>query len=96
MLRDDDHVGEVFKRAFRRVDGLTMYCFIAIWALLSVWHWLAGDLQGSGFVVLSAMICAMNAVLFVMFGLSGLPGLASALIIAGFNIRFLCTMGAAH
>lgn len=43
LLREDDHLGPVLRRAFRRVDGVTMYVFITAWLLRPVWQWLVGD-----------------------------------------------------
>jgi hypothetical protein len=88
LLREDDHLGPVLRRAFRRVDGMTMYVFIAAWLLRPVWQWLVGDWQGWAFVVLASLMCLMNVFIYVMLGLSRLPGLLTALCIFAMNIRF--------
>jgi hypothetical protein len=88
LLREDDHLGPVLRRAFRRVDGVTMYVFIAAWLLRPVWQWLIGDWQGLAFVLLSALACLLNLFIFVFMGLSGAPGLITAIAIVAINIRF--------
>lgn len=87
MLREDDHLGPVLRRAFRRVDGITMYLFIAAWLLRPVWQWVAGDWQGGAFVLLSAMACLLNLFIFIFMGLSGAPGLITAIFLVAINIR---------
>jgi hypothetical protein len=88
LLREDDHLGPVLRRAFRRVDGVTMYVFIAAWLLRPVWQWVTGDWQGLAFVLLSALACLLNLFIFVFMGLSGAPGLITAIAIIAINIRF--------
>jgi hypothetical protein len=88
LLREDDHLGPVLRRAFRRVDGVTMYCFMAAWLLRPVLQWLLGDWHGwlsAGFGVL---MCLMNLFIFVFMGLAGAPGLITAAFIIFVNIRF--------
>jgi hypothetical protein len=65
-----------------------MYVFIAAWLLRPVWQWLIGDWQGSAFVLLSALACLLNLLIFVFMGLSGAPGLITAIVIIAINIRF--------
>lgn len=88
MLREDDHLGPVLRRAFHRVDGVTMYVFIAAWLLRPVWQWVIGDWHGFAFVLLSALACLLNLFIFVFMGLSGAPGLITAIVIIAINIRF--------
>lgn len=49
MLRGNDHLGPVLRRAFRRVDGVTMYVFIAAWLLRPVVQWVIGNWHGLAF-----------------------------------------------
>lgn len=88
MLREDDHLGPVLRRAFRRVDGVTMYLFIAAWLLRPVWQLVTGDWHGGAFALLSALACLLNLLVFVFMGLSGAPGLITAIVIIAINIRF--------
>lgn len=88
LLREDDHLGPVLQRAFRRVDGITMYLFIAAWLLRPVWQWLMGDWQGGAFVLLSVVASVLNLFIFIFMGLSGAPGLITAILLVAINIRF--------
>ncbi|AWY43826.1 hypothetical protein DKY63_29500 [Pseudomonas putida] len=88
MLNDTDSVGDTFKRAFYRVDGVTMYVFWAIWVGMSAWA--IFDTQASKIeVIVKLMIGLLNPFLYVLQGLIRMPGLLSALIIAAINARFL-------
>ena len=88
MLNDSDTVGHTFRRAFYRVDGVTMYVCWAIWIGKLIWALF--DPQSSGIqIIVLIMIGLANPVLFVMLGLWRFPGLLAALIIMGVNIRWL-------
>jgi hypothetical protein len=65
-----------------------MYVFIAAWLLRPVWQWLMGDWHGFAFVLLSALACLLNLFIFVLMGVSGAPGLITAIVIIAINIRF--------
>lgn len=88
LLREDDHLGPVLRRAVRRVDGVTMYVFIVAWLLRPFWQWVVGDWQGGAVVLLSAMACVLNLFIFIFMGLSRAPGLLTAICIFAINIRF--------
>lgn len=88
MLNDTDTVGYAFKRAFYRVDGVTMYVFWVIWTGILIWTMF--DAEASEIEVLAKlMIGLMSPFLYVLLGLKRIPGLLSALIIAAINVRFL-------
>lgn len=88
MLNDTDTVGYAFKRAFYRVDGVTMYVFWVIWTGILIWTMF--DAEASGMEVLGTlMIGLFSPFLYVLQGLMRMPGLLSALIIAVFNAWFL-------
>jgi hypothetical protein len=88
MLNESDTVGHTFKRAFYRVDGVTMYVCWAIWIGMLV-HALF-DPENPGIYILALiMLGLLNPFLFLLLGLWRLPGLLTALIIIGINIRFL-------
>ncbi|PBP50307.1 hypothetical protein ALQ54_02733 [Pseudomonas syringae] len=88
MLNDSDTVGSAFKRAFYRVDGITMYACWAIWVGGLIWDLLGSEGSGIHTVVL-ILIGLLNPFLFLLLGLWRLPGLLTALIIIGINIKFL-------
>jgi len=88
LLREDDDLGPVLRRAFRRVDGVTMYVFIVAWLLRPVLQFAVGEWQGLAFVLLSVLACLLNLFIFVLMGLSGAPGLVTAIVIIAINIRF--------
>lgn len=47
MLNDSDTVGSAFKRAFYRIDGITMYACWAIWVGVLIWDLLGSEGSGS-------------------------------------------------
>lgn len=88
MISGTDTVGSTFKRAFHRVDGVTMYIFWAIWIVISICT--AFDAEASKIEVMAKLtIGFLSPLFFVMLGIWRAPGLLSALIIAGMNIKFL-------
>ena len=88
MFNDTDSVGFAFKRAFYRVDGVTMYIGWGIW--LGVFIWSVFDREASKMeVVLKLVIGLIGPFFYVMFGLMRLPGLLSAIVIAATNIMFI-------
>jgi hypothetical protein len=88
MFNDTDTVGYAFKRAFYRVDGVTMFVFWLIWSGIFIWAMF--DAEASRIEVLvKLMIGLMSPFLYVVLGLMRIPGLLSAVIIAAINIRFL-------
>ena len=88
MFNDTDTVGYAFKRAFYRVDGVTMYVCWLIWAGILIWAMF--DAEASRIEVLvKLMIGLMSPFLYVLLGLMRIPGLLSAVIIAAINIWFL-------
>lgn len=88
MFNDTDTVGYAFKRAFYRVDGVTMYVCWVIWTGILIWT--IFDAEASRIEVLGKlMIGLMSPFLYVLLGLMRIPGLLSALVIAAINIRFL-------
>lgn len=87
MFKGDETVGSVFRQAFRRVDGVTMYFFIAVWIGLGI---RAAISTGEIFpLILLSMMGLMSAMLFIGFGLQRSSGLSSALVIAGINVAAL-------
>lgn len=86
MLRPEDNVGTTFRRAFKRVDGVVMYIASAVFLMRGIYQW---DVNGDIWPFLIAMqMIFLNGFLFIMMGLRGYPGLLSALIIAGMNVKF--------
>lgn len=65
-----------------------MYLFVFTWLLRPIWQWAMGDWQGWAFVLLTAMACLANLTIFILMGLSGAPGLITAIAIIAINIRF--------
>lgn len=88
MLNETDTVGQTFKRAFFRVDGVTMYFFWAIWAGIMT-KVLFDPSQPKIAVLVLFMVGMMNPILFIMMGLMRLPGLLTALVLAGLNVKGL-------
>jgi hypothetical protein len=88
MLNETDTVGHTFKRAFFRVDGVTMYFFWAIWAGLLIWVLFDSTKSGVEALVLF-MIGMLNPFLYVFLGVMRLPGLLTALVLIFLNVRFL-------
>ncbi|MCS3835577.1 hypothetical protein HNR03_000157 [Pseudomonas sp. JAI111] len=89
MFNDTDTVGYAFKRAFYRVDGVTMYVFLTIWAVIAAFS--VFDEQASD-VFVELIFGSISPILYVVLGLTRLPGLVNALIIAAFNVRFLSVL----
>jgi hypothetical protein len=88
MLNDTDTVRHTFKRAFYRVDGVTMYACWAIWVGILIWT-LFGP-EGAGLNALVILLAGlMNPFVYLLLGLMRAPGLITALVIAGLNVRFL-------
>lgn len=88
MLNDSDAVGHTFRRAFYRVDGVTMYVCWATWIGVLIWALL--DPENSGiYILVLILIGLLNPFLFLLLGLWRFPGLLTALIIVGINVRFL-------
>jgi hypothetical protein len=88
MLNGTDTVGHTFKRAFYRVDGVTMYAFWVIWIAILIWT--VFDVEAPKIKVFATlMIGLMGPFLYLMFGLMRFPGLVTAIAIAVINIRFL-------
>lgn len=68
MFNDTDTVGYAFKRAFYRVDGVTMYVCWLIWAGILIWAMF--DAEASRIEVLvKLMIGLMSPFLYVLLGL---------------------------
>ncbi len=87
MLNGTDTVGHTFKRAFHRVDGVTMYVFWAIWNVIAIIKVFDTDAMKIE-VVLMITIGFISPFFFIMLGLWRTSGLMSALIIAASNIWF--------
>jgi len=88
MLNGTDTVGHTFKRAFYRVDGVTMYAFWAIWIAILIWT--VFDVEAPKIKVFATlMIGLIGPFLYLMFGLMRFPGLVTAIAIAVINIRSL-------
>lgn len=88
MLNETDTVGQTFKRAFFRVDGMTMYFFWAVWLGLTTWALFdPGPLRTPAWLLF--IIGLLSPFLYILFGLMRLPGLLTALIIIFFNAKFL-------
>lgn len=85
MLNETDTVGHTFKRAFYRVDGVTMYVCWALWLGGFIWG-LFDPARPEVLSLLIFMAGLMNPFLYLLHGLMRLPGLLSAIIIAGLNI----------
>lgn len=91
MLNETDTVGHTFKKAFYRVDGVTMYVFWAIW--IAIWIWIVFDPnQPSIAAWLCFMVGMVNPFLFILFGLMRSPGLLTAFLIIGLNVRALLAL----
>jgi len=88
MLNDTDTVGRTFKRAFFRVDGVTMYFFWAIWVGLLIWVLFDPAKSGAEAFALF-MIGMLNPFLYIFLGVMRSPGLLTALILIFLNVRFL-------
>jgi hypothetical protein len=85
MLNETDTVGHTFKRAFYRVDGVTMYVCWALW--LGGFIWGLFDPARPGVLSLIIFMCGlMSPFFYLILGLARLPSLLTAIIIAGFNI----------
>jgi hypothetical protein len=88
MLNESDKVGHTFKRAFFRVDGVTMYFFLAIWLGLTIWAFFdPAPLRMAAWALF--MIGLVSPFLYILLGVMRSPGLLTALIIIFFNVRFL-------
>lgn len=88
MLNGTDTVGRTFKRAFFRVDGVVMYFFWALW--IGIMAKVLFDPVQPGIAVLAVFLVGMmNPILFVLLGVMRSPGLLTALIIVGLNVRGL-------
>lgn len=88
MLNGTDTVGHTFKRAFYRVDGVTMYAFWVIWIAISIWT--VFDVEAPKIAVFATLMIGLNGpFLYLMFGLMRFPGLVTAIAIAVINIKFL-------
>lgn len=88
MLNGTDTIGHTFKRAFYRVDGVTMYAFWAIWIAILIWT--VFDVEAPKIKVFATlMIGLIGPFLYLMFGLMRFPGLVTAIAIAVINIRSL-------
>ncbi len=88
MLNETDTVGHTFKRAFFRVDGVTMYFFWAVWLGLMIWALFDPDrLRLAPWVFF--LIGLLNPFLYILLGLMRSPGLLTALILIFFNVKFL-------
>jgi len=88
MLNGTDTVGHTFKRAFYRVDGVTMYAFWVIWIAILIWT--VFDVEAPKIKVFATlMIGLMGPFLYLMFGLMRFPGLVTAIAIAVINIKSL-------
>lgn len=88
MLDGTDTVGHTFKRAFYRVDGVTMYAFWVIWIAISIWT--VFDVEAPKIDVFATLIIGLIGPFFyLMLGLMRFPGLVTAIAIAVTNIRFL-------
>ncbi|WP_447801166.1 hypothetical protein [Pseudomonas kilonensis] len=91
MLNETDTVGHTFKKAFYRVDGVTMYVFWAIW--IAIWIWILFDPNQPSIAALLCFVVGMvNPFLFILFGLMRFPGLLTAFLIIGLNVRALLAL----
>lgn len=86
MLNETDTVGHTFKRALYRVDGMTMYVCWALWLGGFIWG-LFDPARPGELSLLIFMAGLMNPFVYLLLGLMRLPGLLTAIIITGFNIR---------
>lgn len=88
MLNETDTVGQTFKRAFFRVDGVTMYFFWAVWLGLTTWALFdPAPLRMPAW--LPFLTGLVSPFLYILFGVMRSPGLLTALIIIFFNVKFL-------
>ncbi|SFB28535.1 hypothetical protein SAMN03159488_02783 [Pseudomonas sp. NFIX10] len=88
MLNEIDTVGHTFKRAFFRVDGVTMYFFWAIWAGFLIWA-LSDPAKPGAEALALFMIGMLNPFLYIFLGVMRSPGLLTALVLIFLNVRFL-------
>lgn len=88
MLNETDKVGDTFKRAFFRVDGVAMYFFWAVWMGLAVWQ-LFDPSKPKGVSLIFVVGGMMNPFIFLLFGVMRTPAPWTALLIVGLNVRFL-------
>jgi len=89
MLNESDKVGHTFKRAFFRVDGVTMYLFWAVWLGLTVWALFDPAPLRFPAWLLFMTGTVFNPIFYVLLGVMRSPGLLTALIIIFFNVKFL-------
>lgn len=89
MLNESDKVGHTFKRAFFRVDGVTMYFFWAVWAGLAIWALFDPVVIRFPAWSLVMIGTVFNPIFYVVLGVMRSPGLLTALIIIFFNVKFL-------
>lgn len=88
MLNETDTVGHTFKKAFYRVDGVTMYVFWAIWGGLLILVLFDPAKSGAEAFALF-MIGMLNPFLYIFLGVMRSPGLLTALALIFLNVRFL-------
>ncbi|WP_414892492.1 hypothetical protein [Pseudomonas serboccidentalis] len=89
MLNETDTVGQTFKRAFRRVDGVTMYFFWAVWLGLTIWALFDPAPLRFPAWILFILGMTLNPFIYVLLGVMRSPGPLTALIIIFFNVKFL-------
>ncbi|WP_226501462.1 hypothetical protein [Pseudomonas sp. MWU16-30322] len=89
MLNETDNVGQTFKRAFFRVDGVTMYFFWAVWLGLTIWTFFDPAPLRMAAWALFLLGLMLNPFIYVLLGVMRSPGLLTALIIIFFNVKFL-------
>ena len=89
MLSESDKIGHTFKRAFFRVDGVTMYFFGAVWLGLTIWALFDPAPLRFPAWVLFMLGMTLNPFIYVLLGVMRSPGLLTALIIIFFNVKFL-------
>jgi hypothetical protein len=88
MLNETDTVGQTFKRALFRVDGVTMYFFWAVWLGLTIWALFdPAPLRMPAW--LPFLIGLVSPFLYILFGVMRSPGLLTALVIIFINVKFL-------
>ncbi|MFJ2709747.1 MULTISPECIES: hypothetical protein [unclassified Pseudomonas] len=89
MLNESDKVVHTFKRAFFRVDGVTMYSFWAVWLGLTIWALFDPAPLRFPAWILFMIGAVLNPFIYVLLGVMRSPGLLTAIIIIFFNIKFL-------
>jgi len=84
---DDETQPEVVNSAIRRVDGLTMYLFVAVWIGVAAYSCLY---NGDGFLLIMPLIFACASVfLYTMSSSSARWQVVGAGVIACVNLIFL-------